>query len=120
MADPTLSDGAIEAGKVAGGGGIGFILAKLADRFFKKSDDIDKAEAEALKQVLAKLDIVQTAVTSLGQQTQASISLLGQQLAVLTEGTRRRDEDVSQLERTVEKQGQLLARLEAKLEEIAR
>lgn len=120
MSDPLLSADTIEVGKVAGSGGLGFLLAKLADRVWKKSDAAEAAASAALVQVLAEVKALTASVNALGQQTQASISLLGQQLAVLTEGTRRRDEDVAKLENTVAEQGKQLARLEAKFEEIAR
>lgn len=58
MADPIVTDSAVEAAKTAGigggGAGLGFVLAKLIDRFFSRAEKDE-----------GKLDLVLAAVNAL-------------------------------------------------------
>lgn len=62
MADPLVTtDTAIEVGKVAGSGGLGFFLAKMADRFMAKADkDAGKLDQilSAVQALSGRLDVM--------------------------------------------------------------
>ena len=76
---------AIEVGKVAGSGGLGFLVAKLADRWFTRADK----DAGKLDQVLAavnalgsKLDVQhERQITTRADVDKLEAGMLAQQLA---------------------------------------
>ena len=97
MSAPSLIPDGTDIAKVGGGGLLATALTVLAGRLFGGQD-----------KVLVRLDALQVSVTALSQQ-----------LAVLGEGTHRRDTDVARLEATVAEQGKAIARLEALVEQLS-
>jgi hypothetical protein len=96
MSDPTLPEGATELAKLGGAAGGGSLLAFVLGRMFGGQD-----------KVLARLDALQLAVASVGQQ-----------LAVASDRASRFEGDVEHLKSEQQKQGDRLTRLEAQMEQV--
>lgn len=96
MSDPTLPEGATELAKLGGASGIGGLLTFFASRLFGGQD-----------KVIARLDALQLAVASVGQQ-----------LAVAGDRAKRFEGDVEHLKAEQQRQGDRLTRLEAQMEQV--
>ena len=87
MSDPLVStETAVEVGKVAGGGGFGFLVAKVFDRFMAKADkDAGKLDQilAAVQAVTARLDVMaERQSTTRADVDKLEAAMLAQQLHV--------------------------------------
>jgi septal ring factor EnvC (AmiA/AmiB activator) len=119
MADPVqTTNDAVEIAKVGGigggGAGIGFLLAKLVERFFKKVEVDDEREAKALEAILTEMKAQSAEMKTIT----AAVSEVKGKLDLLADRTSTLRADMDKVETENKAILDRLARLEGKFDHL--